>query len=360
MMKKFLIVFPSEWLAYSPTILNMVKLLSVCGQVDIVSFWDEKTSYVKTLEARVHFIKIPPMVFRVLAKLHLLRAYKLLSLLWVVFRKSRIKYDVSFGVDPLGFIAVRIFCGNPVFLSLEIEHNLWSEIAKTLRVSKLLIQSQERMEFMFGKDSKFRYWILPNSPIILPDMKQEFRKPKGHILYFGNICKKHGVEFCIDSLKLMSDDIKLTLHGIITGDYFYYLNKKYSELINNDRLCITSKYVEQADIHLYFNAFDIGLCLYDIEKSASPDFNYLSCPSGKMYDYFAAGLPVIGSNILGLQDVKIFSAGLLIDDYQPNTIIGAINHIYENYSRYSAASYKAGCHFDFRKFFLLILDDLYQ
>jgi hypothetical protein len=357
-MKTFLIVFPSEWLAYSPTVLNMVELLSRYGRVDIIAFWDEKMSDVKKIDANVCFIKIPPMFFRILAQLHLLSAYKLLLLLWNTFRKSQFRYDISFGVDPLGFIAVKAFSSNPVFLSLEVEHNLWSTIAKKLRISKLLIQSQARREYLLGKDSKSQCWILPNSPIITPDMKQEFRDQKKRILYFGNICRKHGVEFCIDSLRMMDNDIKLTLHGIITEDYLKYLIQIYSDLIDNGRLHITSQYIEQDHIYLYFKAFDIGLCLYDIGGDRLSDFNYLSCPSGKMYDYFAAGLPVIGNNILGLQDIKIFNAGILIDDYQPETIVLAINQIYENYSRYSEASYKAGYHFDFKKYFLPILDDL--
>jgi glycosyltransferase involved in cell wall biosynthesis len=362
-MRKFLIVFPSEWLAYSPTILNMIELLSKSGRVDIVAFWDKKMSGVKNdIAASICFIKIPRIIYNVLARLHLLSACKLFLLLCVVFRKSLTRYDVSFGVDPIGFIPVRFFCSNPVFMSLEVERNLWLLIARAMGVSKLLIQSQARKEFLLGNEgyNKSQCWILPNSPIILPCMEQKIRKPRRHVLYFGNICKKHGVEFCIDSLIMMDCDINLTLHGIIADEYFQHLGQKYKELMDSGRLCIVSQYVEQSDIHSYFDAFDIGLCLYDIGRETASDFNYLSCPSGKMYDYFAAGLPVIGSNILGLQDVKIFNAGILIDDYQPKTIALAINQIYKNYSFYSDASYKAGRHFDFQKFFLPILDDLYQ
>jgi glycosyltransferase involved in cell wall biosynthesis len=336
----------------------MAKLVSGYGRVDIIAFWDEKMSDVKELDAHVRFIKIHPVIFRILAKLRLLSACKLLLLLWIIFRKSRIRYDVSFGVDPLGFIAVKAFSNNPVFLSLEVERNLWSVIAKTLRISKLLIQSEARKEYLLGEDFEPRYWILPNSPIILPDMKQEFGEQKKKILYLGNICRKHGVEFCVDSLRMMDSDIKLTLHGIITKDYLKYLGQRYSDLIDSGRLYITSQYIEQANIYSYLKSFDIGLCLYDIGRDRFSDFNYLSCPSGKMYDYFAAGLPVIGSNILGLQDIKVFNAGVLIDDYQPETIVLAINRIYESYNRYSEASYNAGRHFDFKKYFLPMLDDL--
>jgi glycosyltransferase involved in cell wall biosynthesis len=338
----------------------MSELLSEYGRVDIVAFWDEKMSNVKNIDAQVRFIKIPPALFRNLAKMRLLSAYKLLLLLWIIFRKSRIRYDVSFGVDTIGFIAVRAFSNNPVLLSLEVERNVWSAIAKALRVPKLLIQSQARKEYLLGSDHKSKYWILPNSPIISPDMKQELRKQSKRIIYFGNICKKHGVEFCIDALRIMEDNIRLTLHGIITENYLEYLSQKYSDLIDGGKLDITSRYIEQNHIHSYFEAFDIGLCLYDIGKDRLSDFNYLSCPSGKIYDYFAAGLPVIGSNILGLQDIKVFNAGVLIDDYQPETIVWAINKIYESYNCYSEASYKAGRHFDFKKYFLPILKDLYQ
>jgi glycosyltransferase involved in cell wall biosynthesis len=53
--------------------------------------------------------------------------------------------------------------------------------------------------------------------------------------------------------------------------------------------------------------------------------------------YMAAGTPVVACNIPGFQFIKEAGAGILIDNYQPATILKAIREIESNYKLYSDA-----------------------
>ena len=75
----------------------------------------------------------------------------------------------------------------------------------------------------------------------------------------------------------------------------------------------------------------------------------MSAPSGKMFKYMAAGVPVVCSNISGFQFVKEFNCGILIDSLDEDTIENAVLTIRENYDLYVENTIKAAKFFDFKK-----------
>jgi glycosyltransferase involved in cell wall biosynthesis len=87
--------------------------------------------------------------------------------------------------------------------------------------------------------------------------------------------------------------------------------------------------------------------LYDFDHIPRNDFNYLSCPSGKLFNYYAAGLPVLGSDILGLSSAREFNAGILISDLSARSILQAILEIENGYGQLSRNCVRAALHFDF-------------
>jgi glycosyltransferase involved in cell wall biosynthesis len=77
------------------------------------------------------------------------------------------------------------------------------------------------------------------------------------------------------------------------------------------------------------------------------DFNYLSSPSGKLFNYYAAGVPVIGTDVLGLSSVHEFNTGILIKELSVGYILAAIKRIINNYEELSRNCIRAARHFDF-------------
>jgi O-antigen/teichoic acid export membrane protein len=89
---------------------------------------------------------------------------------------------------------------------------------------------------------------------------------------------------------------------------------------------------------------------------AQQSFNYFSSPAGKLFNYYAAAVPVIGIDIIGLKSVKDFTAGVLIDEVVPAKIKEAINTIEKNYKTFSANCLLASKEFDFKKSFNYFID----
>lgn len=116
---------------------------------------------------------------------------------------------------------------------------------------------------------------------------------------------------------------------------------------------MNESYIDRENLAEYLSKFYIGFCFYDLKilkkRRDLAIFNYITAPSGKLFNYYAAGLPVIGSNISGLISVKEFNTGVLLDDYSPQAIRQAIDTISTNYSLLSTNCFKAAEHFSFDK-----------
>jgi len=99
----------------------------------------------------------------------------------------------------------------------------------------------------------------------------------------------------------------------------------------------------------YLNSFEIGFCFYDTRYEHINNFNYNTAPSGKLFKYYAAGVPVIGSNIAGLQSIDEFQTGIRVKNYTPKEILNACETIQANYQFYYQNCLKAAEHFSFDK-----------
>ena len=285
---------------------------------------------------------------KILAKLRLLNAIKVL-LLFRGIKKDK-QFSNIVGVDPIGYIVAKLCGARCIWLSLEARRDFWHRLACALGVDDLIIQSERRGNYLFANSPRFpRMTLLPNSPRYVASSEVSKRKSPDSsgikFIYFGNIIKVHGVEQCVEAVFEYGCGSSLTLHGPITDDYKKVLESKYRSLIGT-RIFIRSDYVDQKSIVSYLARFNIGFVTYDWERSRI-DFNYQTCPSGKMYNYFNAGLPVVGSDIVGLQDVARFEAGLLVNTDDKVEILGAINAIVKDYTRYALNSKEAAKFFDF-------------
>jgi glycosyltransferase involved in cell wall biosynthesis len=78
-------------------------------------------------------------------------------------------------------------------------------------------------------------------------------------------------------------------------------------------------------------------------------FNYHSAPSGKLFKYLAAGVPVIGIDIPGFGIIKEFNCGVLIKSLDPLTIKTAIEKIESNFDYYSFNCLRVAKEYSFDK-----------
>ena len=103
---------------------------------------------------------------------------------------------------------------------------------------------------------------------------------------------------------MLPSEYTLTLKGFKSEKFFDFVKEGYRELIENGKLLFDFEYTPQEKVIDSISNFSIGITGYDLEL-AQQDFNYLSSPAGKLFNYYAAGLPVLGINILGLKVYKI-------------------------------------------------------
>ena len=348
-MTRAVIVFTDEWLPYSPTVLNLRACLEEHGcRARVVTLRSALFKNFEHLEGDVAAFSFPRLLQRLLTRLHLYRAVKLV--LFVLRYGGEIRRaDLCFGVDALGFLIGRVLGKQPYYVSLEVERDVWFRMAEKLGIRHVLIQTDERFEYLFGGSPRRpQKSILPNSPIL--ERASMPARGNDDLICFGWISAEHGVELCIDALDALPEK-RLTLKGPIDPKYLKHLQDRYEPLLRSGRLIVDQSYLEPDDVIPYLGGFAIGFCFYDFTRLSSDDFNYVSCPSGKLFHYMAAGIPVIGADIVGLQVVRQRNCGVLLREVSAASIAEAVTAIEADREGYRRRAMEAAADFDFRRHF---------
>lgn len=357
---KVIIIFPDEWLPYSPSILNIIKLLSEQQLESAIICFDIGNSIPSEFNcaATMRVVHLNIQLWNIARRLHFHKFLKIVLLSKALLGMQR-KGAALIGVDSVGFLVARLFSRHAVFFSLEIFRDIWFKVGRLLGVEKVIIQSAERAQYLFGRSNSPEVYILPNSPILYDQTRQLVARRASETLtgarplrfiYFGTIIPTHGVEACIRAVLNYDSNSQIYLQGFSPREYRAYLEITFHAYLNK-RLFINSDYVCQNAVVEHLTQYDIGFVLYDLALIRSDDFNYRSSPSGKLYNYYAAGIPVIGIDIVGLQSVRECKAGILLSDITPNSLQTAIFELVRSYSEYRKNALIAGEIFEFRKAF---------
>ncbi|MEJ2726543.1 MAG: hypothetical protein P8175_18280, partial [Deltaproteobacteria bacterium] len=178
---------------------------------------------------------------------------------------------------------------------------------------------------------------------------QAERSFDGRLVFLGNILPEHGIFTCLDAVEeLAAGGVTLTIKGVLyrkrVRDKIF---ARYGHLIKTGTVTLDKTYVDQDKIIGFLSRFSVGFCLYDFGIISKKDFNYLSSPSGKVFNYYAAGVPVIGTDIPGLRSVKDFNAGVLLSEPSVQGIKQALKEISDRFDFYRANCFEAARHFDF-------------
>jgi len=344
-MKKVLILFTDEWISYSPTILNFISILKDDTKLYLLTFTDGRYAIDHSgLPENTTLINIPMFLAYTLRLLGILDYLKTS----VINHHLGLNiFDEIIAVDKLALECTLNSSSRVHYLSLEIiKDNIYSVICHD-NLASVVIQTKERYEYLFGT-RQFKTFFIQNAPVqSVPCISRHLSKPI-KLIFLGNLIPLHGLYHAIEAL-LNSDRYVLNLKGRIKKRDHFKIKHQYKELINNGKLIIDTEYIAQELLIDYLASFDIGLCLYDLKILSKHDFNYYSIPSGKMFNYFAAGLPVITSDILGTNPVRQFNAGVMISDLSADNINSAVDMIINQYTLFSENSYQAADHYNFIK-----------
>jgi len=356
--KSVLIVFPDEWLQYSPSVLNFYQCCSEKYHTKLV-YVDNDHFKNKGLAKNSSSIKIGKFAAYFWRKTVGYKFYKVIRLFFLLLyiRLFNRRYDLVVAIDSTGYLVTKLLFGDAVYYSLEAEKDSYYKVCRTLGISTLIIQSKERGDYMVGQEEGVKVFYIQNSPLLANVALKPKNSDAKRILYMGNIEFGYGLEQFITCIKELGTEYTLTLKGIKNARFDNWLHQHYGEMIASGRLILDNSYVEQSKIVEFVSAYHIGITGYDLEL-AKKSFNYFSSPAGKLFNYYAAGVPVIGINIVGLKSVLDLEAGVLLEEVTPATIKTAIATIEANYDQCRANCLLAARDFDYKKAFDLFIEGI--
>lgn len=149
-----------------------------------------------------------------------------------------------------------------------------------------------------------------------------------NLIYIGRIAKIRGVFTILEVItqikKESNMDIKLTLIGSVDAKLF----KEINDYINRNNIADSVKYkdyIAYTKIWDYYSSADIGICLLH------PVPNYLESLATKMFEYMAAGLPMIVSNFPTWEVlVENNKCGFAVSPFNVDTIKSKIYQLRDN------------------------------
>jgi glycosyltransferase involved in cell wall biosynthesis len=362
-MQKVLIVSSDDYILYQPTILNLYDFLQKDFDVTVISFepnflgkkkdtkrqviylacpeWKRKAARIVDLFTNALLKRIDKYLFRFKYRSQLVRGLKC-NILTRALREVGPSHIIAVDVMPLyAALQVHAHCH---FLSLEIlPYDSYLRKIDKDKIQAVIIQNKSRYDYLFkGKDLPTFY--IQNAPFC-KDIYVNHAERRD-LLWAGSIVKEFDVFKCLDFVKAYPE-YHLVLKGAANEKTRQQLMADYKDLLQSGHVVINEEYLSAENFISFLSQFAIGFCFYSWDLIRN-NFNYQSAPSGKLFMYLAAGVPVIACNIPAFKFVEEYEAGILIDDYEPATIYQAIKTIERDYNKYHLNSYKAAtdCCFD--------------
>lgn len=348
-----LILFPDDWAAYSPTLTRLTAELASAFRVRVYAI-DSGRFDNSVLDPKVYRrVRIHRRVAWATRKIGL---YKLMRACTLAYRaRQEAKHAAHvIAVDADGAVAARILDRHFHFLSLEIGWHPVLRMIVARHARSIIIQSRERLEAQFDSKeiSHVPVFFVQNAPDLgtngrIRSLQHPIDSQRPKFVYLGHAIPLHGLISMLDLIAAWPG-ATLTLQGIHPERSVKFLRGRYGTLLETGAVKFGTGYVAEQDLSKFLGHFDIGLCLYDLDRRHRRDINYLSSPAGKMFNYFSAGVPVIASSQTGLNPVSQHRAGIQVPDNTVGELKAATLAILANYQFYRDGCLRASVHYDFR------------
>jgi glycosyltransferase involved in cell wall biosynthesis len=174
-------------------------------------------------------------------------------------------------------------------------------------------------------------YAIRNFPI-LSEFKSRFSLHTRNICYIGGITSNRGIAELIDALDFV-DDVKLILAGKFSDNDFEAELKSKKNWSKVDYRGVQNR----AGISKVLSDSSIGIV------TLHPANNFLESLPIKMFEYMAAGLPVIISNFpLWMEIVEESNCGVSVDPLNPVAIAKKINEMFTDFDKLYEMG-KIGC-----------------
>lgn len=292
---------------------------------------------------------------------------------WVAKSLKAVYITETWDLWPYGFVTAGLFRENsiPMKLFYWIEKFIYSHAKRnifTLAGCKQYLKDHKWDKEQGGPiDLEHVHYI--NNGIDLVEFEKykndyqidapELRDPNTFkILYLGSISIVNGVDRIIETAKLFNGDKKISF--LIFGDGTEretLENKVRNEHIDN--VHFMNKWVEIKYVPYIISCSDVNLLNY----TQTGEMKY-GGSQGKLFQYLAAGKPIVSNNVIGYDIVRHYAAGISEDIKTPEQykkILCSVMNDKVSYQKMSKAAKKAAHDFDFGnlyRMFKAVLDEL--
>lgn len=367
MKKTVLILFPLPHIAFSPTTLGLYDALAEQFNVTIFCPLDPRETGIDLKGRKIQYFPFDTSRVRKIKALPLFISQKLNNLIkpnriegnlniydfvrFLEYKKAikniGVDYDEVIAVDMMLLYLSQSIFKETSFLSLELTASElpFLKVVPADFIKCVIIQSEQRYKYLFG-EMKLKTFFIQNAPVYKP--LPEVTKEPNAFLFNGTATPWFGLYHCLNFIKQFPE-FSLTFKGVVLSSESVKIKHDYGELIKSENIIMNKEYTESGQMLRFMAGYEIGFCFYDLSYPKMNTFNYQTAPSGKMFAYFAAGVPVIGNDLEGLKIIKQFEAGILIKDFRAETIYEAQKKIKNNYAFYRENCFKAAAYYSFDK-----------
>ncbi|HXB41968.1 MAG TPA: glycosyltransferase [Bacteroidia bacterium] len=277
--------------------------------------------------------------------------------LWFFIRKNKAQLLVANDLDTLWpnnyfsdkrnisliYDSHEIFCEVPELQHAPVKKRIWEGLEKRI-VPKLkcCITVNRSIADWFKEKYKVDFKVVRNIPdkVSVGKIKsrQELNLPidkKIILLQGAGINIQRGVEEAIDAMRWVENIILLIIGS---GDALERLKIRSQKPDVKDKIIFLPKMKPEELCHYTSNA-DIGLSL-----DKDTNINYRFSLPNKIFDYVAAGVPVLASPLTEIKSfIDKYKVGLCIDNHEPEHIAAKMNEMLSSpdYQTWKANTKKA-------------------
>lgn len=152
-------------------------------------------------------------------------------------------------------------------------------------------------------------------------IEMNWAEKKSEVCYIGGLTKVRGIAEIVQSMSLIQGGIKLNIAGDFSETTFEQEVKALKGWENVNEL----GWLDREGVKNVLSNSIAGIV------TLHPIVNYLDALPVKMFEYMAAGIPVIASNIpLWEKIIKENQCGICVDPFDPKQIIEAIQYLHQN------------------------------
>jgi glycosyltransferase involved in cell wall biosynthesis len=191
------------------------------------------------------------------------------------------------------------------------------------KVFNYIITATDNIQEKFNKHEKVV--AIRNFPILdlFKHTNANHRDLSSHfkLIYTGGLFEIRGITQIVQALEYVNNNVELILLGEFAPKE--YVNK-VRRLKGFGKVRYLGK-VPFEEVSEYYSSADIGIVCF------LPERNHIKAMPNKLFEYMAAGLPVIASDFpLWKKIIDDAGCGICVDPTNPKEIAGAILHLFNN------------------------------